>query len=457
LAVKAAVYILNRLGTDANKGETPFQRWHKEVPDLSHMKVFGCEAFVHEEKYKQKLDHRAWKGIFVGYDRQNGTYIIWDAKTKRVHVSRSVTFNESKFTCSTTNTAIRESGGNKYIDIEIQPQRETDPTLVTEDQSTPTEGTQMDTHMSDHNQNESDSDSDSEIEYDLHNPRSIAQLRSNFGGGLHWSTPNQQEKTTKGRPARSCNSVFSKKAMVALATEIIEQDEPQSYEAAMNSPFAQEWKVAMKNEIDSLTKMGTWELVEKPTDRNTIKGKWVFKIKRNDDGSTKKFKARFVAKGFSQTLGVDYWDTFAPVAKMSTLRTVLAVAVQQNWHLEHSDVSNAYVNSSFEEDGEGEEIFLEQPQGLEIKGRHGEHLVCKLKKGLYGLKQSGRMWNKNIHKKLLDLGFTQSLADTCLYTKRVQDKIIVIVLFVDDMVIAGDNDMIQEFKKQISKKNRNDT
>jgi hypothetical protein len=135
---------------------------------------------------------------------------------------------------------------------------------------------------------------------------------------------------------------------------------------------------------------------------------------------------------------------------MSTLRTVIAVAVQRNWHLEHSDVSNAYINSSFLEDGDGEEIFMEQPQGLNKKGKDGEYLVCKLKKGLYGLKQSGRMWNKNIHKKLTKLGFAQSLSDTCLYTKRDKDKIIAIVLFVDDMILAGDNGLIQTFKKQIS-------
>ncbi len=201
-----------------------------------------------------------------------------------------------------------------------------------------------------------------------------------------------------------------------------------------------------------LTKMGTWKLVIRPEGRKIVDGKWVFKVKRNPDGSIKKYKARFVARGFSQMFGVDYLDTFAPVARHSTLRTLLAVATKHGWKLEQSDVTNAYLNASLSEDNdEIEEIFVRQPEGKEQQGENGEELVCRLEKGLYGLKQAARLWYKRLTRWLLAFGFLQSQADPCLFILKRGGGRLILVIYVDDLAFTGDRALMEEFKQQIAK------
>ncbi len=160
----------------------------------------------------------------------------------------------------------------------------------------------------------------------------------------------------------------------------------------MSSPDAQQWQQAMNAEFDMLQRMGTWELVPVPRGRKIVSGKWVFALKRGADGEVVKYKARFVARGFTQEQGVDYNETYAPVAQRSTLRMLLAVAAARRLQVEHSDVSNAFLNSVLAEGGDVEEIFVSQPEGCEQFGPDGQELVCRLKKGLYGLKQAARLW-----------------------------------------------------------------
>jgi transposase InsO family protein len=462
LAANAAVHVLNRLGTKANNQQTPYERWHNTAPDLSHLRVFGCAVHVLNELHKQKLEPRTWEGIFVGYDRHDSTYLVWDKAQRSVRKTRNVTFDESSFTYSSAKpNRTASSNANKQerniSTVELSHQiaetrtQQRNTTHQAENSTGIADPMEWE-HEFNHNTNEPQSDTEySSAESDNEGPNRVhSQLQSNFGHGTYW-TSSSTHKTARGRAGRSCHSDYSTHALMALAEELMSVEEPQTYKAAIESVHSKEWEHAMKSELQSLEHMGTWELVPKPENRDIVKGKWVFKVKRNSDGTIKKFKARYVAKGYSQTHGVDYWDTFAPVARNSTLRTVLAVAAQKDWHLEHSDVSNAYVNSSFEKDGEGEEIFMQQPEGAEVIGPNGQKLVCKLKKGLYGLKQSGRMWNQNIRKKLLSLGFAQSFADPCLYTLKQSEKMLIVVLFVDDMILAGDKDMMNQFKTDISK------
>ncbi|XP_073950925.1 uncharacterized protein [Choristoneura fumiferana] len=147
--------------------------------------------------------------------------------------------------------------------------------------------------------------------------------------------------------------------------------EPETYKQAVEDAHSSEWQKAMQNEYDCLMKHGTWELVERPTDRKVIKNKWVYKIKKNTNGEVVKFKARLVAKGFTQVHGIDYGETFSPVARLSSVRLLLAFAVQLNVQLDHLDVETAFLNGDLEE-----EIFMEQPSGFEVnkKGK-----VCLLK------------------------------------------------------------------------------
>jgi len=158
------------------------------------------------------------------------------------------------------------------------------------------------------------------------------------------------------------------------------QSEPKSLEEALQSEHAKQWKAAADSEYESLIRNETWKLVEPPVDREVIGCKWVFKVKYDNDGKIDRFKGRLVAKGYAQQYGIDYDETFSPVVKFSSVRTLIAFAVQNDMLLHQMDVVTAFLNGLLEE-----EILMHQPEGYTKGG--SEHLVCKLEKSLYGLKQ----------------------------------------------------------------------
>lgn len=156
----------------------------------------------------------------------------------------------------------------------------------------------------------------------------------------------------------------------------------------------------MNEEIKMIGKNKTWELVEKPQDKEVIGLKWVYKTKFNEDGSIQKHKARLVVKGYSQQSGIDFNETYAPVVRMETIRSVLALAAQFKLSVYQLDVKSAFLNGELEE-----EVYVEQPQGYVIEGK--EDKVYRLQKALYGLKQAPRAWNSKIDGYLLQNGFTK--------------------------------------------------
>lgn len=152
---------------------------------------------------------------------------------------------------------------------------------------------------------------------------------------------------------------------------------PISAEAALQHPG---WKLAMEDELASIYKNGTWDLVPLPVDRKAIATKWIYRVKTNADGTIAKLKARLVAKGFQQKAGQDYFETFAPVVKWNTLRSIVALAGYQGWNIFHFNVKTAFLNGIIEED-----IYVSPPPGFDSSSQ--SNYVCKLKKALYGLEQ----------------------------------------------------------------------
>lgn len=177
--------------------------------------------------------------------------------------------------------------------------------------------------------------------------------------------------------------------------------------------------------MDTLDKNEAWDLVEFPTGRKPIGSKWVFKKKLNAAGKVEKYKARLVAKGYSQVEGIDFGEIFAPIAKMTSIIFLLSIVVAFDLEVEQMDVKTAFLHGDLEE-----EIYMKQPEGFAVKGK--KELVCKLKKSLYGLKQSPRMWYQKLYTYLLGLGFSRSKDDHYVYFKLVGDHFIYIALYVDD-------------------------
>ena len=178
----------------------------------------------------------------------------------------------------------------------------------------------------------------------------------------------------------------------------------------------------------SLAKNETWVMEELPDKANVVSCRWVFKSKLRPDGSIERRKARLVARGFCQTKGVDYFETFAPVVRYETVRTVIALIAAKDLEVAQFDVKTAFLNGSLDEI-----IHMEQPKGFE----DGSDRVCRLKKGLYGLKQSPRNWNTRFNEFVRRLGFKQSDSDPCLYVKNNEEgDFMVLCLYVDDGLIA---------------------
>jgi transposase InsO family protein len=216
--------------------------------------------------------------------------------------------------------------------------------------------------------------------------------------------------------------------------------EPACCEEALKDP---KWKKAMEEEMSMIQKNQTWELVDKPGDRKIIGVKWVFRTKLNADCSINKYKARLVVKGYAQIFGVDYSDTFAPVSRLDTIRLILAVAAQKGWKVFQLDVKSAFLNGVLEE-----EIYVEQPEGFVVQGE--EDKVYLLKKALYGLKQAPRAWYSKINDHLLSIGFVKSLSESTLYVKHKGNNILIISLYVDDLLVTGDDTrLVEEFKQEM--------
>jgi hypothetical protein len=176
-----------------------------------------------------------------------------------------------------------------------------------------------------------------------------------------------------------------------------------------------------------------------------VSSKWLYKIKHAADGSIEKYKARFVARSFSQKESIDYEETFAPVARYTSIRTILALAAKMKWKLHQMDAKTTFLNGVIEE-----EVYIEQPQGFEVEDRKTH--VCKLKKALYGLKQAPRAWYGRIASFLSSLGFTKSNADSNLYFKVMNDEPVILLLYVDDLFLTGEEKLITDCKKKLATK-----
>lgn len=205
------------------------------------------------------------------------------------------------------------------------------------------------------------------------------------------------------------------------------------------------WKLAVFEEMNALKKNDTWEMVELPEKKKVVGCKWVFTVKTKADGSIERYKARLVAKGFTQTYGIDYQETFAPVAKINSIRVLLSLAVNSNWLLHQLDVKNAFLNGDLEE-----EVFMSPPPGFEKSFEGGK--VCKLKKSLYGLKQSPRAWFERFGKVIKHNGYTQSQADhTMFYKHSKEGKVAILIVYVDDIVLTGsDHCELEALKKKLA-------
>ena len=373
-ALMTAAYLRNRVPSRSIGGKTPLSLWDSELsasPNPLPLRVFGCECWALDTTpNKGKLEARAWHCVFLGYNWLRKSYRVLRLDNNEIISSRDVRFNERVFPFrdrGRTSQLLRDP-----IDM-AQARIQEDPSL---------RGFQF------RLQDGLDSPADGHpVPLDLSSPP---------------SSPRYHRRDVQP-PIRFGFDEFAAAAVDSAET-------PRNYKHAMECEEREEWKSAMQRQVDSLNDMGTWTLVALPKGKRAIKGGWVFRLKRDADGRVIEYKARYVARGYAQQAGVDYFETYAPVAKIKSLRFVFALAAQLKLSLHQIDFASAYLFGKLEE-----EVYMEQPEGF----NSGDGRVCKLNKSIYGLKQAGRVWNQLLNRTLVQLGFHRCKSDNCVYIRRV--------------------------------------
>jgi len=231
---------------------------------------------------------------------------------------------------------------------------------------------------------------------------------------------------------------------VELFASTFAPGEPTSYKKAIESPHVEQWQEAMDAELTAMEKLKVWEVVPRPQEVNVISSKWVYKLKRDASGEISRYKARIVARGFTQVFGTDYLETYAPVTRLETIRLLFALAVEKDWEIRQIDVTTAYLNGDLDE-----EIYMEPPEGYDIPEGH----VLLLKKALYGLKQAGRQWYKRLREAVTKFDLKPLVNDPHTYVAhKVIDGVkrtLILPVYVDDLIPIGDKVLCDEFEKWI--------
>nr|GFC08478.1 retrotransposon protein, putative, Ty1-copia subclass [Tanacetum cinerariifolium] len=221
--------------------------------------------------------------------------------------------------------------------------------------------------------------------------------------------------------------------------------EPANYKAAMLDPDKVIWQGVMDEKMNFIKFMKVWIVVDLPPNAKVVRSKWLYKKKIDMDGKVHTYKARLVANGCTQTYGIDYEETFSPVADIRAIRILIAIAAYYDYEIWQMDVKTAFLNGRLDED-----IYLEQPEGY-VDPKYTNR-VCKLQRSIYGLKQASRQWNKRFDEEIKKFGFIQNRDEPCVYRKASGSDVVFLILYVDDILIMGNNiPRLKEVKDYLGK------
>lgn len=400
-AVQYAVYCLNRSPHSALDYKTPHELYTGKVGNLANLRVFGCYAFVCAENQPGKMSSKAWRGRFVGISRRvKGAYLVYNERTRQVIASMHVTFIEgplqSPAPTSTAEGNIVASSAGEGNKVAAEQQNAAEQQSAAEQQNTAEQQVAVEPAEA------------------PAQPAEEPELRTRSGAKYSVYTP----------------------GATALTADLLTAADPRNYKEAVSGLHSSDWHAACDREYGELEAKGTWELVEASDikqDAKVLDSTWVFKTKFWEDGTVSRRKARLVVRGDQQRPGIDFDDVFAPTAEAKSLRVIVALAAHEGWELHNGDVDNAFVNSDIDK-----LTYVRQPQGYVQYGKDGKPQVFRLRKSLYGLHQSPKLWHNKLIEKLLRHDFQQSPVDPCVLINRTSGAIVVI--YVDDIFITGSAD-----------------
>lgn len=464
--VLAAAHLINRTPTPILQNKTPFEILFNKLPNFDAIRTFGCLCFAHNQKTKgDKFASKSRKCVFVGYPFGQKGWRVYDLDTKEFFVSRDVKFIEDVFpfgcpddvtvaskvdyvgeihedfadfgvcddNCGVADAGITPAASEQ----QPQPAETVTQAGAGSEQQQPTaafEG-RNDPHQTTENMGRG-----------FRTKFPSVKLRDHVTHTVLASSPSLPAPVSdqpSGTPYPLAHYIhcdnFSVNYRKFLAA-VVGNNDPKSFKEAMKYDG---WRQSMQEEIRALENNGTWTLEPLPTGKRALGSQWVYRTKFLSNGDVERLKSRLVVLGNHQQAGIDYTETFAPVAKMTTVRTFLAIAASKNWELHQMDVHNAFLHGDLDE-----EVYMKLPPGFESSD---PNLVCRLRKSLYGLKQAPRCWFAKLVTALKEYGFLQSYSDYSLFTYTKTGIQINVLVYVDDIVISGnDSAALCAFKSYLS-------
>ncbi|GKC83693.1 retrovirus-related pol polyprotein from transposon TNT 1-94 [Tanacetum coccineum] len=390
--VDTSTYILNRILIRAILGKTPYELLKGRKPTLDYFRVFGSKCFILNTKdYLTKFDPKSYEGIFLGYSQNSKAYIILNKHTRKVEESLNVTFDENPPPFKTS----------PLVDDDLD---EEEAIKVTEKKNL-----------------------ENDIEDETLEIDEIVNIKESRNHPLENVIGNLNQRTLRSQ-AQNQSNFFC----------FISTIEPKNVNEALTDDS---WIVAMQEELNQFIANDVWELVPQPRNMTIIGTKWVFRNKLDENGIVSRNKARLVAQGYNQQEGIDYDETYALVARLESIRILLAYACALDFKLFQMDVKSAFLNGFI-----NEEVYVAQPPGF-IDFEKPDH-VYKLKKALYGLKQAPKAWYDRLKSFLIKHEYKMDMVDNTLYTKKKSSNLIIIQIYVDGIIFCSTcQDMCDEFSK----------
>ena len=429
-ALETATYLLNILPKKSHKFLSPSTLLYNVLPTYTHIRVFGCLCYPTTPSTTiNKLTNRSKPCVFLGYPSTHRRYKCYDISNNQIFISRHVQFEESiyPFSIQHSNTTLDYTflsppfnplmwdnvhSSQPTIPPNAPPPASLGPTTAPLAQTLSPPHSPPSAHPSDPAPNTQTPPQPSPQPTPPH------------------SVPQQPPRTMR---TRAMDGITKPKQLFNLNTTSIVPI-PKTPHLALSIP---EWYDAMQNEFSALINNETWELVPRRSDMNIIRSMWLFKHKFRSDGSLERYKARLVCDGRSQQVGVDYGDTFSPVVKPTTIRTVLTLALSKSWPIHQLDVTNAFLHGHLEET-----VYMHQPMGFHHRD-YPDH-VCRLKKSLYGLKQAPRACYQRFTDFVLQHGFTQCKTDNSLFIYHHGHDVAYLLIYVDDIILTTSSDQLRQ-------------
>ena len=489
-AVRYAVNIINKSLTTAHGStKTPYERLTGRVPDVSAFRIFGCTAFAKVSTHKNAP--RSVRCQFLGFAPDGKGNQLLRLDSRSLMISDDVVFNErpileraerlkNQLTPHRDDGSVSSTPDDRGQIIDSSSDSEDDASAP-EDEESPPEPIRRKSHRSTAGKTtrfddyEMDSPSNDEVYYSADDGKAKiaipndgqAKIAIPDGRSQHPSPPthstgryyigrlNDPFEPDELADSKPGNDRIFESAQAAMHTTAKEYaSEPSSYHDAMRGPDASAWQDSIDEEMKSLLRNGTWDIVDQPKNVKPIGSQWVFKNKLAPDGSIARRKSRLVARGDQQVHEDSFYETFAPVVKFTTVRLLFAIATILNLHDLQLDVDNAYLHAELDE-----EVYMRFPQGF-YQHLSGLGKVLRLRKSIYGLKQAGRAFNIVLDKHLMKLGFIRCVLDAGCYMKRFSDGVMYCLTYVDDLLVFSSskillNEFFEGMKTEFKMKDAN--